>query len=59
MQPNVTQDSKAHTEQAADASKRPYRPPSICSQAVFETTALLCSGKSEGQSLPCQFNMFS
>lgn len=39
--------------------RRPYATPTIRSQAVFETTALLCSGKAEGQSLPCQFNMFS
>lgn len=38
---------------------RPYEAPSIESQAVFESTALLCTGKAEGQGLPCLYNMFS
>jgi hypothetical protein len=35
--------------------KRPYEPPEILSQEVFETTALAC-GKRPGQSPACNAN---
>ena len=38
----------------AEDKRRPYEPPAIVSEQIFETTALACA-KRQGQGLKCLF----